>query len=194
MPGRRADGHGRTAAGHVPGRIRGRIRIRAWTLSLSLTRARGRTRPRGGGIRSRVQARPRVFPRSAFLLPIPLREALEIDLPHLAPIDLERVEARRPGRAIEAQPELRTERARLDGAQDVLVDDAGPRARCRKDAELHRDLVRPERMEERAREYREGRRHQRQGRRGGDAAPHAARPVRSRRLRTSRRIPAARAA
>ena len=128
---------------------------------------------------------------------IPLREALEIDLPHLAPIDEERLEAYPSRRAVEAQPELAAECVRLDAGEDVLVHEAGALARSGKDAEVGRHRVRAQRMEERTSEQTDDRGHHGQPRDRGDTAPHAARPAslaRNRQPTPSNRRPAASAA
>ena len=125
---------------------------------------------------------------------MPLREALEIDLPHLASVDEERREGHPPRRTVEAQPELAAEREGLDAGEDVLVHDAGALARSGEDAEVGGDRIGAHRMEQRSGEERDDRGQHRQPRGRNHAAPHAARTARNRQPAPSSSSPAARAA
>ena len=111
-----------------------------------------------------------------------MAKALEIALPHLAPVDEERREPDRSRGAIEARAELGAERARLDGGEHVAVDGARPRVRGGPDPELHRDPVRADGLEEWAHQQRDRHRHRNERSGHREPAPHAARPgTRSRR-------------
>ena len=125
---------------------------------------------------------------------VPLREALEIDLPHLAPVDEERLQVHQPRRAVQTQPELAAECVRLDAVEDVIVHDAGALARSRENAEVGGDRVGAQRVDERPREQADDGGQHRQPRDRGHAAPHAVRTARYRQPIPSSASPVASAA
>ena len=152
----------------------------------------GSAEGRGRGVRGRGETEGASQPLD---VPVPLLESLEIDLPHLAPIDEKGFEAHSSRRTVETQPKLAAERARLDAGEDVLVHDPGPLVGCGKDAETDADGIRAQRVQERPGEQRDDRDdHREPATAARRPASHAARTARYRQPTASSASPSASAA